>query len=67
MTRKIMRERAVCEAVGLSRSTVYRMERRGKFPNRVRLGEQSVGWYQDEIQRWLDSRLIVNHPSSSAA
>ena len=45
--------------VGISRVTLWRMERIGKFPSRVRLGENSVGWRLDEVEEWLAERPRV--------
>jgi len=47
---------------GLSRMTIYRLERAGLFPARRKLGENSVGWIDEEIASWIDSR-----PSGGAA
>jgi predicted DNA-binding transcriptional regulator AlpA len=33
------------------------MEKAGKFPRRVRLGGNSVGWIDDEIEGWFADRL----------
>lgn len=44
---------------GLSRSTIFRSEREGKFPKRRQLGKKSVGWLSDEIDAWLAARPIV--------
>lgn len=38
---------------GLSRVTVYRRERAGRFPRRIRLGPNSVGWYEGDFEEWL--------------
>lgn len=35
---------------------ILRLEKRGLFPKRIRIGERRVGWYLDEIQLWLNSR-----------
>lgn len=45
--------------VPLSRVTVWRMERKGKFPARIQLGEASVGWRADEVLAWLEKRARV--------
>ena len=47
------------EATGLSRSTVWRLERDDKFPGRVRLGANSVGWHADEVEKWVMGRSRV--------
>jgi prophage regulatory protein len=41
---------------GFSRQHTGRLEQAGKHPLRVQLGENSVGWWQDEIDEFLASR-----------
>ena len=53
---KILRIRNVTEATGLSRTTLWRLERRGDFPRRVRLGPNSIGWIETEVEEWIESR-----------
>ena len=45
--------------VGLSRSTIWRLERQGLFVKRRRLSANAVGWPEDEIEAWLRARLGV--------
>ena len=52
----ILRTAAVTRLTGLSRTTIWRLERQGEFPSRVRLGVNSVGWREEEIARWINSR-----------
>ncbi len=42
--------------VGLSRTTLWRLENKGEFPKRVSLGGNSVGWKLSEIKQWIDER-----------
>ncbi len=53
---RILRIREVIEITGLSRTTVWRMERKGEFPTRVQLGVGSVGWRDSELRNWLANR-----------
>ncbi len=53
---KILRIRNVTEATGLSRTTLWRLERRGDFPRRIRLSPNSTGWLESEIEQWIESR-----------
>jgi prophage regulatory protein len=53
----ILDEDGVQKATSLSRSTRWRMERRGQFPKRVRLSPGRVGWHQSEIEAWICSRV----------
>jgi prophage regulatory protein len=39
-----------------SRQHALVQEKRGKFPQRVRLGPNSIAWREDEIERWLQER-----------
>ena len=53
---QILRTHDVLELTGLSRTTIWRLERGGRFPMRFRLSENSVGWDRDEVLRWIESR-----------
>lgn len=55
-TDKILRERDVISLVGLSRSTIWRLEQSGRFPRRKRVGLRAVGWSMEEVQQWISSR-----------
>ncbi len=53
--------------VGLSRPTIWRLERAGEFPKRRQLGRNSVGWVEDEIEQWMQSRAVVADDSGGSA
>lgn len=53
--RKVVKVDQVRSITSLSRTTIWRLERDGKFPARVRLCSTSVGWYEDEILAWLNT------------
>ena len=53
---KLLRCEAVQERTGLSRTTLWRMERRGEFPKRVHLTSSLVAWLEDEVVAWIRSR-----------
>jgi len=50
-----MRLNEVKAVTGLSKTTIYRFEKEGRFPSRVSLGERSVGWFEDDIEGFLIS------------
>jgi len=52
-SQKIIRLPAVIDRTGLSRSTLYRKIAEGTFPRQVRIGIQSTGWYEAEVQQWI--------------
>ena len=53
---RLLRAAEVVERVGLSRVTIWRREREGDFPRRVRLGGNSVGWLESDIEAWIETR-----------
>lgn len=55
----IARPRDVPSITSLSRTTIWRLERAGDFPKRIRLSAGAVGYRVSEIQTWLDSRQTV--------
>jgi prophage regulatory protein len=38
---------------GKSKMTIWRWENQGRFPRRIRFGENSVGWLRSEVDAWL--------------
>lgn len=56
---RILRSSEVYEMTGVSRVTIWRWERERKFPARVRLGPNSVGWLESDIQNWIRSKEKV--------
>ncbi len=57
MRDRFIREFETCEITGLSRTTLWRLEKAGQFPKRYRLGPNSVGRKHSEIMAWMDTRL----------
>lgn len=55
MTR-ILDKTAVRQMTSLSMPTLWRMERAGRFPQRVRLSGGRVGWFATEVEEWLQNR-----------
>ena len=56
---RIIRLPAVLQVTGLSRSTLYELDKAGKFPTKVQLSTRAVGWVQDEVDSWIASRVAA--------
>jgi len=41
---------------GLSKSSIYRMEREGRFPSKINIGLSGIGWNVGALRRYLRSR-----------
>jgi predicted DNA-binding transcriptional regulator AlpA len=53
---RILRSKEVQDMTGLSRTTLWRLERKGEFPARVTLGQNSIGWRFNEVNEWISNR-----------
>lgn len=42
--------------VPYSRMHIGRLERRGEFPQRVKVGPGRVAWIESEVEEWIQSR-----------
>lgn len=56
---RIIRKPELLQMIGLSDPTVWRMEKKGNFPKRLRLGGNSCGWLESEINGWLADRAAA--------
>ncbi len=56
---KILRLPKVLDRVGKSKASVYRDEAAGRFPKRLALGANSVGWLESEIDAWIEARAAA--------
>ncbi len=54
---RILRKPEVGFKTGLSDPTIWRMERDGKFPKRLKMGGKSVGWLESEIIAWIQEKI----------
>ena len=53
---KLLRFPVVREMTGLSRSTIWRLERRGEFPRHHRIAPNVVAWLEEEVANWIRLR-----------
>jgi prophage regulatory protein len=53
---KLLRFGAVRERTGLSRSTVWRLERRGEFPRHMKISANVVAWLEEDVVKWIRSK-----------
>jgi prophage regulatory protein len=56
MTDKNLRLPELRDKTGLSTTTIWRLEKDGKFPKRRRLSARCVAWLQSEVEAWIASR-----------
>lgn len=59
-----LRAKDVVRVTGLSRTTIWRLEKSGKFPRRKTLSVNAVGWRGSEVYAWVDQRNNVETETS---
>ena len=55
--KRMLSKRQVKELVLYSPQHIARLEAAGHFPKRVKLGVNRVGWLEEEVLDWLQSRI----------
>jgi len=53
---RIIRANNLVKITSLSKSTIWRLEKKGQFPSRRQISPNSVGWLESEILEWMESR-----------
>jgi prophage regulatory protein len=61
---RMLRPREVTEAIGLSRSTLYRLVQRGDFDPPVRLTDTAIGWPESVVRAWIRKRSTAESSGS---
>jgi prophage regulatory protein len=56
---KLLMLSQVRDIVTYSASHIWRLERLGQFPQRVRLGGNRVAWLESEVNSWVESKLAA--------
>jgi len=57
MSNCIIRLPEVIKRTGLSRSSIYLKVGQHSFPEPISLGDRAIGWIEEEVNGWLDSRI----------
>jgi prophage regulatory protein len=58
-TRRILRLPEVEAKVGLKHDSIYRGAREGWFPKPFKLSERASGWFEHELDEWLEKRAAA--------
>jgi prophage regulatory protein len=56
-TIRLLRFADVRDRTGLSRSTIWRLERRGEFPAHRRISANTVAWVEEEVAAWIHTKI----------
>jgi prophage regulatory protein len=53
---KIIRRTILADKLGVSLPTLWRMEKAGNLPPKIRIGLRAVGWRESDIEAFIQSR-----------
>ena len=53
---RVITRRELRRLVPYTPQHILRLEKKGKFPNRIKVGERRVGWWLHEVMAWLDQK-----------
>jgi prophage regulatory protein len=56
---KFLNMKEVLRRTGLSRSTIYDQMDQGEFPRSYKLTRRRVGWKEEEVEAWTESRTAA--------
>jgi prophage regulatory protein len=64
---RILTKKQVCALVPYTPQHIHRLEKAGRFPRRLQLGPNRVGWRLVDIERWVNERAAVAGASPAAS
>ena len=67
MSERFLGVREITELTGKSRPTIWRWCRDGHFPKPRKIGPNSIGWLESEVEAWIERhRNALNEPVATA-
>ena len=56
-TRELILSEEIAQRIPYSQNHLRRLEAKGEFPRRVRIGANRVAWVRQEVDDWILSRI----------
>ena len=53
---RVITRRELGRLVPYTPQHILRLEKQGKFPKRIKVGERRVGWWLHEVMAWLEQK-----------
>jgi prophage regulatory protein len=66
MSERIIRLPELIKLVGLSKPTIYKHIKTGKFPAQIKLNGPLSGWIESEVQAWINQMIAARHMAASS-
>ena len=59
---RVIDAKELVRIVPVSLMHIWRLERAGEFPARIRLGSKKVGWILSEVMAWIEAKKTARGP-----
>lgn len=63
---RILTKKEVCALVPYTPQHIHRLEKAGRFPRRLQLGPNRVGWRLVDIEKWVNERTAGANPAPTS-
>jgi prophage regulatory protein len=60
---KVLNKRELRAKTTISIQHITRLEKLGRFPKRIQLTQNRVGWLESEVDEWLEQRVAERNQS----
>ena len=57
---RIIRTEDLTRRLGLSRATIFRNVKAGRFPTPIKISQRAIGWRIDEVEAWIAARAATS-------
>ena len=54
----VLRPKDVCDSLGISKATLWRLTKTTDFPKPIKMGPRAIAWHVDAIAEWVKNRPI---------
>jgi prophage regulatory protein len=59
MAKRLLRLPQVLDRTGSNTTEIYSQMKAGTFPNAVPIGKRTVGWLEEEVEKWISDRIAA--------
>ena len=56
VNKTLINRKVLLNMIPLSSRTIYNLEKRGEFPQRIALTSRNVAWDLSEVEQWIEDR-----------
>jgi len=57
---RIIRTEDLTRRLGLSRATIFRNVKAGRFPAPIKISQRAIGWRIDDVEAWIAARVATS-------